>query len=90
MRDLVGWISSVILLVTLCKQIHKQWTLETSEGVSKWFYVGQMAANAGFIAYSALLDNKVFLITNSLLLLSSAIGLFIVFHHRQRKRPVGH
>jgi MtN3 and saliva related transmembrane protein len=93
MRDIIGWISSFILLLTLCKQIHKQWALGTSEGVSKWLYIGQLSANIGFIVYSAWLGNTVFLITNVLLLLSSLTGLAIVLYHRrhprQTNRPSG-
>lgn len=85
MRDLIGWLSSFVLLLTICKQVHKQWVSGTSEGVSKWLYIGQISANAGFIIYSAWLGNKVFLLTNSLLLLSSLLGLTIVFYHRRGK-----
>ena len=47
MTALVGWASSVILLVTIGKQLHKQWQDRTSEGVSKWL-LGQLAASVGF------------------------------------------
>jgi MtN3 and saliva related transmembrane protein len=86
MRDIVGWLSSFILLLTLCEQIHKQWAIGNSDGVSKWLYIGQMAANIGFIVYSAWLGNTVFLITNALLLLSSTTGLAIVIYHHRRQR----
>ena len=90
MRDLVGWCSSFVLLLTLGKQIHKQWADGTSKGVSIWLYIGQISANIGFSIYSGLLGNIVFLITNLLLLLSSMVGLGIVLMHRRRaarKKP---
>ena len=86
MREVLGWLSSFILLLTIGKQIHKQWSEHTSTGVSKWLYIGQIAANSGFLIYSWLLGNWVFLITNLLLLGSSLVGLAIVFHHRRNEK----
>jgi uncharacterized protein with PQ loop repeat len=80
MIDLIGWTSSGILLVTLIIQIHKQWKLETHKGVSKWLFIGQLAASLGFTAYSIGTGNVVFIITNSFLALSAIIGIFIYYH----------
>lgn len=33
--ELIGWMSSLVLLATIGKQIHKQWSEDTSRGVSK-------------------------------------------------------
>src|SRR5207237_1892279 len=63
--ELIGWASSLILLVTLLKQVWKQYRARTVEGVSKWLYWGQTAASGGFVAYSALLPNRVFLVPNA-------------------------
>lgn len=82
--EVLGWASSLILIATLLKQLYKQWTEETSRGVSKWLYIGQMGANAGFLAYSWLLGNAVFAVTNGILLLSSVLGLGITLRHRRR------
>ena len=81
---MIGWASSMILLATIAKQIYKQWHEESSEGVSKWLFIGQTAASAGFTVYSWLVENWVFVVTNSLLLLSALVGLGIVLHHRRR------
>lgn len=59
--DAIGWLASAILLATLVKQIHKQATQDNAEGVSHWLFLGQMAASVGFIVYSWLLDNWVFI-----------------------------
>ena len=48
--ELIGWASSAILLATLVRQVRKQWREGTSEGVSRWLFVGQTAASAGFTA----------------------------------------
>jgi MtN3 and saliva related transmembrane protein len=86
MTEAVGWFSSVVLMLTIGKQIHKQWQEGTSEGVSKWLFVGQMTASAGFILYSWLVNNWVFVVTNGLMLLSAILGLGIVLHHRRHGR----
>jgi uncharacterized protein with PQ loop repeat len=82
--EIIGWGSSVILVLTIGKQIYKQWQEESSEGVSKWLFIGQIAASLGFTVYSWLVSNWVFVVTNSLLLLSAFVGLGIVLHHRRR------
>lgn len=82
--EMIGWASSVILVLTISKQIYKQWHDRSSEGVSKWLFIGQVGASLGFTIYSWLLKNWVFVVTNALMLLSALIGLGIVLHHRRR------
>lgn len=82
--EIIGWASSVILLLTVSKQIYKQWQAESSEGVSKWLFIGQIAASVGFTIYSWLVENWVFVATNSLMLVSAFVGLGIVLHHRRQ------
>lgn len=86
MIEAVGWVSSVILVLTIAKQVYKQWQEGSSEGVSKWLFVGQMAASLGFTVYSWLVDNWVFVVTNAVMLLNGLVGLLIVLHHRKRER----
>ena len=80
----IGWASSVILLLTISKQIHKQWRDRTSEGVSKWLFIGQLTASVGFTIYSWLIHSKVFVATNALMALSALLGWSIVYYHRRR------
>jgi uncharacterized protein with PQ loop repeat len=82
--ELIGWISSFILVLTIAKQIYKQWQEGSSENVSKWLFIGQMIASSGFTLYSWLVGNWVFVITNLLMLVNGLIGLGIVLHHRKR------
>ena len=84
MTEILGWASSAILLITIAKQIHKQWSDDSSKGVSKWLFIGQFTASAGFTAYSFLVRNWVFVVTNLLMALSAVTGLVIVMHHRRR------
>ncbi len=82
--DLVGWAASAVLLATLSRQIHTQWQDKNARGVSRWLFVGQIVASAGFIAYSWLLDNMVFIVTNSLILLTAVVGEFGLLVRRRR------
>ena len=84
-NEVIGWVSSVILLLTIGKQVYRQWQEESSEGVSKWLFIGQIAASIGFTAYSWLVRNWVFVVTNALMMVSAIIGLAILLHHRRRQ-----
>lgn len=83
LTDAIGWLSSAILLATLARQIVKQYR-EGAQGVSHWLFVGQTLASAGFVAYSVLVGNLVFIVTNSLILLTAVIGY--VLQHRRAGR----
>ena len=76
-----GWASSVILLLTLIKQVKKQWDEKNSDGLSKWLFVGQLFASIGFTTYSFLVGNWVFTVTNGLLIVNNAIGIFLYFRY---------
>jgi uncharacterized protein with PQ loop repeat len=84
--EAVGWFSSGVLVLTIAKQVYKQWQEGSSEGVSKWLFVGQITASLGFTIYSWLVNNWVFVVTNSLMLLNGLLGLGIVLHHRRKER----
>lgn len=81
--DLIGWLSSGVLLLTLGQQVQKQWRSRDSSGVSTWLFVGQITASAGFAVYSYLLDNWVFLVTNVLLLVNAVLGEWITLRNRR-------
>ena len=84
MIEAIGWVSSAILVLTIAKQVYKQWQEGSSEGVSKWLFMGQMAASLGFTLYSWLVGNWVFVVTNAVMLMNGLLGLLIVMHHRKR------
>jgi uncharacterized protein with PQ loop repeat len=85
MTEIIGWISSLILVFTIGKQVYKQWSEGKSEGVSKWLFVGQIAASIGFAVYSFLVWNPVFIITNSLMVLNGIAGLLINLYLKRRE-----
>lgn len=88
MTEIIGWASSVILLLTLVKQVYKQWREGTAEGVSKWLFVGQLFASVGFTAYSWLVGNWVFTVTNGLLTINNVLGIILYFYFRRKPRDV--
>jgi MtN3 and saliva related transmembrane protein len=75
--DWLGWGASAVLLATLLRQVFVQWRERSTEGVSSWLFVGQITASLGFVAYSWLVDNRVFVVTNSAILLTAILGQFI-------------
>lgn len=83
MQQFIGWAASAILLITISTQILRQWKERSSRGVSRWLFIGQMTASAGFTVYSWLLRDWVFICTNALMFLSAVVGLGIVLHHRR-------
>ena len=84
MIEIIGWASSLILLLTLIKQVHKQWKTASSEGISKFLFIGQLLASSGFTVYSYLVGNWVFMVTNGLLTLNNLIGIYLYFHFKKR------
>ena len=75
-----------MLLATLIRQVHKQWVEGTGDGISKWLFVGQLAASTGFVVYSIGTGNIVFIVTNSFLALNSIFGIILYFYYRRRPR----
>jgi MtN3 and saliva related transmembrane protein len=75
--DLIGWSSSGVLLVTLARQVYTQWRERSTQGVSRWLFIGQLAASIGFLVYSVLVRNWVFVFTNAALLVTAIVGQVI-------------
>jgi MtN3 and saliva related transmembrane protein len=86
MTEIIGWTSSIILLLTLVKQVYKQWKDGETEGVSSWLFVGQLLASIGFTVYSYLVSNWVFTITNALLTINNIIGICLYFYFSGKNR----
>ncbi len=75
--DLIGWAASLVLIATLVRQTITQWRADEPQGVSGWLFAGQITASVLFIAYSVLLKNMVFIVTNSLILLTAIAGQWV-------------
>ncbi len=67
----------MILLATLLRQVYRQYRERSTQGVSSWLFIGQLTASTGFLIYSYLLKNWVFVFTNAALLLTAIIGQMI-------------
>ena len=83
MPNLVGWLSSLVLLATLIQQVVVQWRSRKSTGVSPWLFAGQFISSVGFSLYSYLLGNWVFLCTNLALLANAGIGQWVTLRNRR-------
>ena len=57
--------------------------------MSKWLFIGQLAASTGFTVYSWLLGNPVFIVTNAALLLTALAGELIYLRNRKRAAADG-
>jgi len=84
LTELLGWGAAVILLATLTRQVYAQWRDGTWRGVSQWLFIGQVCASVGFVAYSWVLGNLVFVVTNALILATAVTGQFVYWHNRRR------
>ena len=86
MTEIIGWASSLILLLTLIRQVYKQWKDGETEGVSKWLFIGQLLASIGFTVYSYLVGNWVFTVTNGLLTINNIIGICLYFYFLKKNK----
>jgi uncharacterized protein with PQ loop repeat len=91
LTDLTGWISALILILTISRQVYTQWKTRSTAGVSKWLFIGQLAASAGFVLYSFLVHNWVFVATNAFMLLVAITGQLIYLRNKRReaRKPKG-
>lgn len=84
--ELIGWASSAVLLLTLMRQVYTQWKTQATEGVSKWLFIGQLAASVGYTVYSFLLHNWVFLSSNIAILCTALVGEAMYLRNRRLKK----
>ncbi len=84
--DWIGWASSLVLLITIGRQVYTQWRDGPRAQVSRWLFVGQVTASTGFAIYSWLLHNWVFLVSNLALLVTAVIGEWILIRNRQAEK----
>jgi uncharacterized protein with PQ loop repeat len=75
--ELIGWASSVVLILTIARQVYTQWRTRATAGVSHWLFIGQLTASTGFTIYSLLLHNWVYVASNVALLVTALVGQLI-------------
>ena len=90
MLEIIGWASSCLLLATLIKQVYKQWREGTSEGVSKWLFIGQFFVSVGFTIYSIGTRNTIFIVTNTALAINATVGIYIWYRTQRRSTSSDH
>ena len=86
MADSIGWASSSVLVMTLFAQVWKQWSDNTSKGVSRWLFFGQLCASLGFFAYRVLICSWVFSVVHRLTSIAAGLGMCILWRHAHRRR----
>lgn len=82
--DMVGWVSAFILVMTISRQVYTQWRTGSCEGVSKWLFIGQLAASTGFTIYSYLVKNWVFVFANFFIFLTSVVGQIVYMRNKKK------
>jgi uncharacterized protein with PQ loop repeat len=73
------------LLATLTRQVFTQWRERSTAGVSHWLFIGQLTASTGFLIYSWLVENWVFVVTNAALLTTALVGQVIYRRNARRE-----
>ena len=86
LTELIGWAAATVLLLTIGRQVFTQWRDRTTTGLSRWLFVGQLAASTGFVVYSWLLGNWVFVVTNVLMLITAGIGQWLYQRNKGREQ----
>ena len=81
--EIVGWVAALILILTTSRQVYTEWRERSTRGLSKWLFAGQLVASAGFIVYSWLENNWVFVVTNAVMLVTAALGQWIYFRNKR-------
>lgn len=84
--DVLGWAASAVLLLTLGRQVWVQWKEQRTEGLSSGLFLGQMTASAGFVVYSVLVGNAVFVLTNAALFATAITGQWIYRRNLRREK----
>jgi MtN3 and saliva related transmembrane protein len=81
--ELIGWASSFILLLTIGRQVYTEWKTKSTVGVSHWLFIGQVTASTGYIWYSWLLHNWVYVSSNTALLFTAVLGQVLYARNRR-------
>ena len=81
----VGWAAVSVLFLTMTGQAWKQWRDRVKHGVSKVFFMGQILASSLFLAYSAMIGDRVFVVGNALVLAAAICGGAILLYNRARR-----
>lgn len=84
-EQIIGWAAVSALFLTMSGQAWKQWRDRVKTGIGKFFFVGQIASSVLFLAYSAMVGNRVFVVGNALVLAAAITGGAILWWNRTRR-----
>lgn len=84
--EIIGWVAALILLLTISRQVYTEWRDRTTRGLSKWLFAGQFVASVGFIIYSWLDNNWVFVVANAAMLVTAGVGQWIYFRNKHLEK----
>jgi len=87
--EMIGWSAAVVLLLTMSRQVYTQWRDRSTQGLSRWLFIGQLAASTGFVVYSWALGNWVFVMSNVLMLGTAGVGQWIYVRNKRREDVSG-
>jgi len=87
--ELIGWSAAAVLLLTISRQVYTQWRDRSTQGLSRWLFIGQLAASTGFVVYSWALGNWVFVMSNVLMLATAGVGQWIYVRNKRREDVSG-
>lgn len=86
LTKLIGWLATIILLLTVSSQVYAQWRTRSVRGVSHWLFAGQLAASTGFVVYSFLQGDWVFVASNVMMLITAMVGQVLFLRNRRRSQ----
>ena len=81
-KDVIGWAAVLCLFATMAGQAWKQWRDRVKHGISKLFFVGQVASSILFLAYSAMVGDRVFVVGNAMVLTAAVAGGAILWWNK--------
>ncbi len=84
-EQIVGWAAVTALFLTMAGQAWKQWRDRVKHGISKFFFAGQIVSSTLFLAYSAMVGDRVFVVGNTLVLAAAITGGTILWWNRTRR-----
>jgi MtN3 and saliva related transmembrane protein len=87
--NILGWTATLVLLGTLLAQIHREIKSGKVDEISPLLFVGQCAASIGFLLYSTLVGNLVFIVSNAMILAVALLGVWVRHHVKTKSAAAG-
>jgi hypothetical protein len=82
--DVIGWAAAAVLFLTLGWQVYAQGREGRYGPRSRALFTGQTLASIGFVTYSWLVHDVVFIVVNAGILCTALLGEALCLIHRRR------